>query len=84
MKLADQCAKFAEDLLSLCRSTREVEMVLKRGEGTEKSLADSSLFPRVMLAVEADQKKVQSAPCKFMKCVTSSFQRTPNRFKVKQ
>ncbi|XP_046666859.1 short transient receptor potential channel 4-like [Homalodisca vitripennis] len=53
-ELIEETEKFAADLIAFCRNTSEVSTVLMTKEGSD--LRGNVIFPRLVLAVEYDQK----------------------------
>ena len=61
-ELSEKCSQLSADLLDQCRTTDEVETLLKRKEGFVLSDHHKLFkYPRVELAVDLDQKKVRTS-----------------------
>ncbi|KAK9729932.1 Ankyrin repeats (3 copies) [Popillia japonica] len=59
-ELSQEISEFAVDLIGCCRSTEEMDLILKQvdGLGTTRSY----LYPRLLLAIDYKQKKFVSHP----------------------
>ena len=58
-KIAEETQGFAKDLLSMCKNTSEVDLILSETAGTTHFLrnSDKMKYPRLRLAVEINQKE---------------------------
>ncbi|XP_068084233.1 short transient receptor potential channel 5 [Anabrus simplex] len=60
LELASETRKFCVDLIASCRSSEEVELILRRRAGC--SYPGEVMFPRLMLAMDYNQKEFVAHP----------------------
>ena len=60
--IAQNCRNFAVELLDLCRSTEEIEVLLNVREGVDdvNACPENVAFQRVITAVSYEQKEVSA------------------------